>query len=342
MAAPRGRWISFSPRRRGRDHGAAVRPRDRPRCHLAATTRRGGRYGARRRGAAPLRRRRGQGQALRRRRTRRAPAGQVRSRDRHHPDPTRRGQDDGDHRPRPGHVAHRALGDREHPSALHGAHIRHQGWGGRRRLQPSRAHGADEPAPDGRLPRGDRRQQHARRPRRQPPLPGQRRGPRPRGDHLAARTRRERPFAAQHRHRPRLAPRRRDTPERLRHHGRLRGDGGPRSGRLPPRPAGTPRPHRGRLQPCRHPRHGRGDRRGRGHGGDPSRRARAEPAPDPGGDPRARPHRAVRQHRHGQLLGGGGPRRHPRQRLSHHRGGLRRRHRGPCPTRPCWWRPSAA
>jgi len=38
---------------------------------------------------------------------------------------------------------------REHPSALHGAHIRHQGGAAGGGLQPSRAHGADEPAPDG-------------------------------------------------------------------------------------------------------------------------------------------------------------------------------------------------
>jgi len=100
----------------------------------------------------------------------------------------------------------------------------------------------------------------------------------------------------EHRHRPRLAPRRRDTQSGSTSRPPP-SDGGPRSGRLPP-------DLRARLgaswsaTPCGTPVTAE-EIEGPGHGGDPSRRARAEPAPDLEGPP-ARPHRAVRTC-HGQL-----------------------------------------
>ena len=55
--------------------------------------------------------------------------------------------------------------------------------------------------------------------------------------------------------------RRRDPPERLRHHGRVRGDGGAGAGDVARRPAGTARAHRRRLHDERRPGHRRAARR---------------------------------------------------------------------------------
>ena len=91
------------------------------------------------------------------------------------------------------------------PAAVDGPDVRHQGRRRRRRVQPGRADGDAEPAPDRRLPRGHRRAQPAVRDGRQPPAPGQRARPRPAQHHLAPGARRQRPGAAQHRGRARRA-----------------------------------------------------------------------------------------------------------------------------------------
>ena len=79
------------------------------------------------------------------------------------PDPARRGQDHHDGRARPGDEAHRQERGDLAPPALDGPDVRHQGRGGRRRLQPGDPDGAAQPAPHRRLPRGDRGPQPARR-----------------------------------------------------------------------------------------------------------------------------------------------------------------------------------
>ena len=65
---------------------------------------------------------------------------------------------------------------------------------------------------------------------------------------------------------------------------------------------------------------------GRVDGRDPARRDQAEPAADHGEHAGARAHRAVRQHRHRQLLDRGRPDRDPHRGLPGHRGRVRRGH----------------
>ena len=136
---------------------------------------------------------------------------------------------------------------------------------------------------------------------------------------------------------------------RLRHHGRLRGDGDHGAGDLAGRTCGQ---RLGRIVV------------GYTTGGEPvtaeqldaagsmavmhARGDQAEPAADAGEHARHRARRSVRQHRPRQLVGARRPDRHPRRRLPHHRGRVRRRHgrravlqhqvprlRASCPTRPC-------
>ena len=109
---------------------------------------------------------------------RRSPGGQaegpLRRGDGHHADAARRGEDDDHRRPRAGPGLPRQAGDHRHPSGLHGPDLRDQGWRRRRWLQPGRPLREPQPAPDGRSPRGDGRQQSAGRHGRQPPAAGQR------------------------------------------------------------------------------------------------------------------------------------------------------------------------
>ena len=86
----------------------------------------------------------------------------------------------------------------------------------------------------------------------------------PHGDPLAARRRHQRPGAAPRRHRPRRARGRRPARDRVRHHGRLRGHGGPRPRHRPARPA----------RAARADRPGDDDRRDAGHRRGPRRRRR--------------------------------------------------------------------
>ncbi len=153
-------------------------------------------------------------------------------------------------------------------------------------------------------------------------------GPRPVQHHLATGARRQRPGAAQHRHRVGRQGGRHRPPDRVRHHGRLRGDGDPRPGDVARGPAGPDGPHRRRLHEDRGAGHGRAAARRRLDGGDHARRDQAEPAADAREHAGDRPRRPVRQHRPRQQLDRRRPDRHPRRRLPHHRSRLRRRHGG--------------
>ena len=120
---------------------------------------------------------------------------------------------------------HRQEGNDLPAPARHGSHVRDQGRGRRRGLQPGRPHGAVEPAPHRRLPRRHRGPQPAVGDPRQPPPPGQPAGSGPAQHHLAAGARRQRPGPAQHRDRAGHQGGRRHPPDRIRHHGRIRGHG---------------------------------------------------------------------------------------------------------------------
>ncbi len=161
---------------RGRDDPdpAADRPRDRPQGHPPAHRRRGRGHGHRRGAPPALRPPCRQGLTRRGRGAGRAAPGALRGGDRHHADPTGRGQDDHHHRARPGHGPHRQAGHRRHPPVLDGPDVRDQGRGCRRRLQPGGAVRGVQPPPDRRHARRDRRPQHPVGRRRQPPPPRQR------------------------------------------------------------------------------------------------------------------------------------------------------------------------
>ena len=209
-----------------------VRPRDRSARRAEATAGHRGGDGHRAAPARALRRLGGQGQARRHRGAGRPAAGALRGRLGRHADAAGGGEDDHDGRVGPGLPPHRQEGDDRHPPAVDGPDVRDQGRRGRRRLQPGHPHGAAQPAPHRRLPRRDRGAQPAGRHPRQPPPPGQRPRPRPPQHHVAPRAGRQRSCAAQHRDRPRLEGGRRHPPERVRHHGRLGGDGRARPGHL--------------------------------------------------------------------------------------------------------------
>ena len=148
-----------------------------------------------------------------------------------------RGQDDH------GRLAHRGpRPDRQGPAAvparaLARAGLRHQGRRRRRRAGPGRADGGPEPPLHRRHPRDRRRQQPARGaarrldPARQPAQDRRAAG------RLEARARHERPRAARDHARPGRPRQRLPARVRLRHHGRLRGDGDPGRVARPPRPA---------------------------------------------------------------------------------------------------------
>ena len=212
------------------------------------------------------------------------------------------------------------------PPAVDGADVRHQGRRRRRRLQPGDPDGVAQPPPDRRLPRRHRRPQPAGGDDRQPSPPGQRARARSRQHHLAARARRQRPLVAQHRRGPGRQGGRRHPPDRLRHHGRLRGDGDPRAVELDGRSAEPDGADRRGLHEGRRAGHRRAAARRGIDGRDPARRAQAQPAADDREHAGDRPCRAVRQHRPRQLVGGRRPDRYPYRRLPAHRGRVRCRH----------------
>ena len=162
-----------------------------------------------------------------------------------------------------------------------GPGVRHQGRRRRRRHDPGRADGGPEPPFHRRHPRDRRGQQPARRAsRRLDPArqPAQDRRP---ADRLAAGAGHERPRPAPGGARAGRAGQRLPARVRLRHHRGLRGDGDPRRGARPARPAGPPRrDHRGALLRRRQARDRGGPGRRRGHDGAAQGRAQAEPDPD--------------------------------------------------------------
>ena len=121
--------------------------------------------------------------------------------------------------------------------------------------------------------------------------------------------------------------RRRAAADRVRHHRRLRGDGdaGADHARWPTCARGSGRIVVGYTRPATPVTAEQLSAR-RVDGRDHARRDQAEPAADAGEHAGAGARRAVRQHRHRQLLGRRRPDRHPRRRLPDHRGRVRRRH----------------
>ena len=119
----------------------------------------------------PLRQAQGQ-DPPRRPRPNQGPAeGPLRRRDRHQPDAARGGQDHYHHRALPGLQRPREAGLYRHPPALHGADLRDQGRGRRRRLFAGRPDGGIQPPPDRRYPRRGRRPQPDGRGHRRPQAP---------------------------------------------------------------------------------------------------------------------------------------------------------------------------
>ena len=208
----------------------------------AADRRHRGRARHPRRRARAVRADEGKGEARRDHPARgRATARQVRRRHRDHPDAARRGQVDDDGRPRPGAQPDRPEGVGEHPPAIARPGVRDQGWGCRWRLQPGHPDGGLQPPSDRRRPRHRRRAQPGRRfPRQQPP-PQEPAGHRSARDPLAARPGHQRSRPPARGDRSRRARGRRPARDRVRDHGRLGGDGGPRARHRPVRPAGSTR-----------------------------------------------------------------------------------------------------
>ena len=232
-----------------------VRPRDRPFRHAAPDRRHRRRAGHPGRRDRALRSDQGQGHARGHHAPRGgAPARQVRGRHRDHPDAARRGQVDDDGRARPGPQQDRPQGLGQHPPAVARAGVRHQGRRRRRRLQPGHPDGGLQPPPDRRRPRHRRGPQPRRRLHRQQPPPQEPAGHRPARGPLAARRRHQRPRPPARGHRAGRSRERRPARDRVRHHRRLGGDGGPRAGDRPLRPAGAARPDRPGDAPRRHAR----------------------------------------------------------------------------------------
>ena len=114
---------------------------------------------------------------------------------------------------------------------------------------------------------------------------------------------------------------------RLRHHGRLRGDGGVLPRARPRRPRGAPRPDRHRRDPRPQARDAQGREGHRRHDGAAEGRPAAEPRADARGQPGPDPRRPLRQHRPWLQLGDRHPRRPAARRLHRDRSRLRRRSR---------------
>ena len=198
-----------------------------------------------------------------------------------------------------------------------GPSLRHEGRRRRRRLRPGRADGGHQPALHRRLPRHHVGAQSAVGADRQPHLLGQRARHRLAPRRLAPRHGHERPRAARDRLLARRRRQRLSARGRLRHHGRVRGDGDllPRQG--PRRPEGAARQHHRRLyaRPQAGPRpRPQGPRR---HDGAAEGRARAQPGADARRHAGLHPRRPVRQHRARLQLG-----------ARHHDGAQARRLRG--------------
>ena len=114
--------------------------------------------------------------------------------------------------------------------------------------------------------------------------------------------------------------------DRVRHHGRLRGDGDRRGRPRPLRPARAARADHRRLHLGGRAGH-RGGAPGRGrHDRPPEGRDQAEPRPDARGSARLPPLRPLREHRARQQLARRDARRPEARRLHDHRVGLRLRH----------------
>ena len=132
-------------------------------------------------------------------------------------------------------IGKRACG--QHPPAVARTGVRDQGRRGRRRLQPGHPDGGLQPPPDRRRPCHRGGPQPRRCLHRQQPPPQEPARHRPARDPVAARPRHQRPGAAPRRHRPRRTRGRRAARDRVRHHGRLGGDGGPGPRHRSARPA---------------------------------------------------------------------------------------------------------
>ena len=150
---------------------------------------------------------------------------QADPRHRDQPDAGGRGQDDHHGRPRRRAEPHRQEGDDLPARAVARAGVRREGRRGRRRLRAGGADGGHQPPLHRRLQRDRAREQPARGDDRQPHPPRQRARDRRAPHRLEARGRHERPRAARHHRRARRHGQRLPAPGRLRHRGRLRGDG---------------------------------------------------------------------------------------------------------------------
>ena len=197
------------------------------------------------------------------------------------PDAFRRGQDDDDPRARPGDAAHRQAGDRRDPPGLDGTDVRHQGGGRRRRLQPGRAfrdahphltgdmhavtaaHNMLAAILDNHLYQGNELGIDLHDITWRRVLDVDDRALRNVVIGLGARV-------------DGVAP-----PDRVRHHRRLGGHGGPGALDLAYRHAGAARPDRRRLHEGRRAGHRRAAAGGRRDGGHHARRPQAEPVADP-------------------------------------------------------------
>ena len=168
---------------------------------------------------------------------------------RHHADAGGRRQDHDHGRPHRRAQQDRQEGDAVPARALARALLRRQRRRRRRRLRAGRADGRHQSAFHRRLPRHRRRQQPALRADRQPHLLGQFARHRRPPHHLAPRRRHERPFAALDRFLARRRRQRLPARGRLRHHGRLRSDGGVLPRQEPRRPQEAAGQHHHRLHP---------------------------------------------------------------------------------------------
>ena len=199
------------------------------------------------------------------------------------------------------HIGKKAMICLREPSL--GPVLRRQGRRRRRRLRAGRADGGHQPPFHRRLQRDRAREQPARGAARQPHQPRQRARHRHPPHPVEARGRHERPRAARHRRRARRHGERLSARGRLRHRGRLRGDGDLLPVDLGRGPEAAARQHRRRL----HEGPETGDRArpegARRDDGAAEGRARAEPGADAREQPGVRPRRAVREHRARLQLG---------------------------------------
>ncbi len=228
---------------------------------------------------------------------------QDRLRGRRYADQGGRGQDHHRRLPHPGPRQNRQEPAALPTRALAWAGLRHQGRRGWRRSDPGRADGGSEPS----LHRGHPRHRCGEQPARGAPRcldsPRQPAQDRRAAGRLEARFGHERPRAAEHHGRPGRTGERLPARVRLRHHGRLRGDGDPRRVARPARPARAPRrDHGGALVRRRQAGHGRGPRRRGRNDRAAEGRAEAEPDPDARGPAVPDARGTVREHRARELV----------------------------------------